>query len=62
MSQAMSQGAKPKHTLSGEEIIRAERAVLQRMHAGEQLLPLTNHAEHVARLDAGEDSRLLLDG
>jgi regulator of RNase E activity RraA len=47
---------------AAEEIIRAERAVLRRMQDGEQLHGLTNHAEHIARLDAGEESRLLLDG
>lgn len=41
-----------------EEIVRAERAVLAGLRAGRSLHELTNHAEHLAALRRGEDSRL----
>jgi 4-hydroxy-4-methyl-2-oxoglutarate aldolase len=43
---------------AGEAIARAERAILAAMAQGRSLHELTNYAEHVARLDAGEASRL----
>ena len=43
---------------AAEAIGRAERAILERMAAGRSLHELTNFSEHVARLDAGDDSRL----
>jgi len=43
---------------SAETIGRAERAVLAAMADGTPLHDLTSFAEHVARLDAGETSRL----
>jgi regulator of RNase E activity RraA len=43
---------------SGEAIARAERAMLAAMAEGRPLHDLTSYAEHVARLDDGEDSRL----
>jgi regulator of RNase E activity RraA len=46
---------------AAEEIIRRERAALRRMRAGEELHGLMNYAEHVARLDAGEESRLAFE-
>jgi regulator of RNase E activity RraA len=42
----------------GEAIVRAERAMLAAMAEGRPLHDLTNYAEHVARLDDGEESRL----
>jgi 4-hydroxy-4-methyl-2-oxoglutarate aldolase len=42
----------------GEAIARAERAMLAAMAEGRPLHDLTNYAEHVARLDDGEESRL----
>ena len=42
----------------GEAIARAERAILAAMAEGRALHDLTNYAEHAARLDAGQDSRL----
>lgn len=42
----------------GEAIARAERAMLAAMAAGRPLHDLTSYAEHVARLDAGEESGL----
>jgi regulator of RNase E activity RraA len=41
-----------------EHIARSERAMLEAMARDEPLHDLTNHAEHVARLDQGADSRL----
>jgi len=43
---------------TGEAIGRAERAMLAAMADGRPLHDLTSWAEHVARLDRGEDSRL----
>jgi 4-hydroxy-4-methyl-2-oxoglutarate aldolase len=43
---------------AAEAIGRAERAMLERMAGGTPLADLTNWAEHVARLDAGESSAL----
>jgi 4-hydroxy-4-methyl-2-oxoglutarate aldolase len=43
---------------AAEAIGRAERAMLERMACGDALPDLTNHAEHVARLDQGRASRL----
>jgi RraA family protein len=43
---------------TAEAIGRAERAMLDRMGDGTPLADLTNWAEHVARLDAGQDSAL----
>ena len=43
---------------AAEGIGRAERAMLAAMREGTPLHELTNHAEHVARLDAGQESRL----
>ena len=43
---------------AAERIGRAERAMLAAMREGTPLHDLTNHAEHVARLDAGQESRL----
>lgn len=43
---------------TAEAIGRAERAMLARMADGTPLADLTNWAEHVAALDAGEDSAL----
>jgi 4-hydroxy-4-methyl-2-oxoglutarate aldolase len=42
----------------GEAIARAERAMLAAMGDGRALHDLTSYAEHIARLDDGEDSRL----
>jgi 4-hydroxy-4-methyl-2-oxoglutarate aldolase len=42
----------------GEAIARAERAMLAAMGAGRPLHDLTSYAEHVRRLDAGEESGL----
>jgi 4-hydroxy-4-methyl-2-oxoglutarate aldolase len=42
----------------GEAIARAERAMLDAMAEGRALHDLTNYAEHAARLDDGEESRL----
>jgi regulator of RNase E activity RraA len=42
----------------GEAIARAERAMLAAMADGRPLHDLTSYAEHVARLDDGEESRL----
>lgn len=42
----------------GEAIARAERAILAEMAHGRSLHELTNYAEHIERLDAGEASRL----
>ena len=43
---------------AAEAIARAEQAILRRITAGQPLHDMTSWAEHVARLDAGEDSRL----
>jgi 4-hydroxy-4-methyl-2-oxoglutarate aldolase len=43
---------------TAEEIARAERAILKALARGERLHDLTNYAEHVARLDEGEESSL----
>ena len=43
---------------AGEAIARAERAMLTAMADGRSLHELTNYAEHIARLDDGEESRL----
>lgn len=43
---------------AGEAIGRSERAILERIAAGEGLHGLTTYDEHVARLDAGEESAL----
>jgi regulator of RNase E activity RraA len=43
---------------TAEFIGRAERAILAAQARGEALHGLTNHAEHVAALDRGEDSAL----
>jgi regulator of RNase E activity RraA len=42
----------------GEAIARAEQAMLAAMADGRALHDLTNYAEHAARLDDGEESRL----
>jgi 4-hydroxy-4-methyl-2-oxoglutarate aldolase len=42
----------------GEAIARAERAMLAAMAEDRPLHELTNYAEHIARLDDGEESRL----
>ena len=42
----------------GEAIARAERTMLAAMADGRPIHELTNYAEHAARLDAGEESRL----
>jgi 4-hydroxy-4-methyl-2-oxoglutarate aldolase len=42
----------------GEAVARAERAMLEAMAGGRPIHDLTNYAEHAARLDAGEESRL----
>ena len=42
----------------GETIARAERAMLAAMADGRPIHELTNYAEHAARLDAGEESKL----
>ena len=42
----------------GEAIARAERAMLAAMSEGRALHDLTSYAEHIARLDAGEESAL----
>jgi 4-hydroxy-4-methyl-2-oxoglutarate aldolase len=42
----------------GEAIARAERTMLAAMADGRPLHDLTSYAEHVARLDDGEESRL----
>ena len=44
-----------------EMIGRAERAILAAQARGEALHGLTNHAEHVAALDRGEDSALAFE-
>lgn len=44
-----------------ELIARSERAMLAAMDRDEPLHRLTNHADHVRRLDAGEDSRLAFE-
>ncbi len=46
---------------TGEWIGRAERALLDGMANGKPLHDLTNHAAHVARLDAGEESALAFE-
>jgi 4-hydroxy-4-methyl-2-oxoglutarate aldolase len=46
---------------TGEWIGRAERALLDGMRAGTPLHEMTNHAEHVRRLDAGEESALAFE-
>jgi regulator of RNase E activity RraA len=43
---------------AGEDIARAERAILEAIGRDEPLHDQTNYAEHVARLDAGDESRL----
>jgi 4-hydroxy-4-methyl-2-oxoglutarate aldolase len=43
---------------AGEAIASAERAMLAAMAGGRALHDLTNYAEHAARVDAGEQSRL----
>jgi regulator of RNase E activity RraA len=46
---------------TAEMIGRAERAILAAQARGESLHGLTNHAEHVAALDRGEDSALAFE-
>jgi 4-hydroxy-4-methyl-2-oxoglutarate aldolase len=46
---------------AAEAIVRAERAILAAMERGEALHDHTNYADHVARLDRGEESRLGFD-
>jgi regulator of RNase E activity RraA len=46
---------------TAEMIGRAERAILAAQARGEALHGLTNHAEHVAALDRGEDSALAFE-
>jgi 4-hydroxy-4-methyl-2-oxoglutarate aldolase len=46
---------------AAEGIARAERAILAAMTRGEALHDQTNYAEHVARLDAGQESRLAFE-
>ena len=46
---------------AAEHIARAERAILAGMARGEALHDLTNHTEHVARLDRGEESALAFE-
>jgi 4-hydroxy-4-methyl-2-oxoglutarate aldolase len=46
---------------AAEGIARAERAMLAEMAAGRPLHDLTNYAEHLARLDRGEDSALAFE-
>jgi 4-hydroxy-4-methyl-2-oxoglutarate aldolase len=43
---------------TAERIARSERAILAAQARGEALHALTNHAEHVAALDRGEESAL----
>jgi 4-hydroxy-4-methyl-2-oxoglutarate aldolase len=43
---------------TAEAVARAERAILKRVARGEALHDLTNYAEHVERLDAGESTSL----
>ena len=43
---------------AAEAIARSERAILDAVRDGRALHDLTTYAEHVARLDAGEDSAL----
>jgi 4-hydroxy-4-methyl-2-oxoglutarate aldolase len=43
---------------TAEEVARAERAILKALARGETLHDLTNWAEHVGRLDEGEESSL----
>jgi 4-hydroxy-4-methyl-2-oxoglutarate aldolase len=43
---------------AAEAIARAERAMLAAMGDGRALHDLTNYAEHVERLDGGQESRL----
>jgi regulator of RNase E activity RraA len=43
---------------TAEAVARAERAILKRVARGEPLHDLTNYAEHVERLDAGDTSSL----
>jgi 4-hydroxy-4-methyl-2-oxoglutarate aldolase len=43
---------------AAEAIGRAERAILAAVRGGRPLHELTSYAEHAARLDAGEESRL----
>ena len=43
---------------TAEQIARSERAILKAVARGRALEDLTNYREHVARLDAGEQSRL----
>jgi 4-hydroxy-4-methyl-2-oxoglutarate aldolase len=46
---------------AAEGIARAERAILSALARGEALHDQTNYAEHVARLDAGQESRLAFE-
>jgi regulator of RNase E activity RraA len=46
---------------TAEGIARAERAILAALARGEALHDQTNYAEHVARLDAGQESRLAFE-
>lgn len=46
---------------AGEAIGRSERAILERVAAGEELHGLTSYRAHVARLDAGEQSALTFE-
>lgn len=43
---------------TAEAITRAEQAILRGLARGQGLHDLTNHAEHIDRLDRGEDSSL----
>ena len=46
---------------TGEFIGRAERAMLEGMRSGTPLHDMTNHADHVGRLDRGEESALAFE-
>ena len=46
---------------TAEGIARAERAILAALARGEALHDQTNYVEHVARLDAGQESRLTFE-
>ena len=43
---------------AAEAVGRAERSILEGIRSGQALHDLTNYAEHVARLDAGGESRI----
>ena len=49
-------GSRPRSE-TAEAIARSERAILAAQAGGTSLHDLTNHAEHVAALDRGEDER-----